>query len=693
MADRIEGLSIGLDLDSMGLERSLGEIQRSFKSLGSSIKVDMNNLKYGEKNVESYKKTIESLDGTITKQRKNLSDLKAKHEDAVRVQGANSKAAQKLASEYNKQADNLNMLERQLENANTELKQLQDEQRIAGSNWTKFGDQAEKAGDRISGIGNGLKNFGSQFSMAVTAPILGGFAAVTKGTEDFRADMARLETNAEGAGVGVDVVSEAMERLSGISDETDSNVEAISNLLATDLSEGGMLKAMDALSGAAIKFSDTLKIEGLADGLQETLATGAAIGPFAEMLERSGVNLDTFNDGLAASIKNGTEENYILQQLSDLGLAKVNEKYRENNKELVESREASMRFQESMADLGTLLTPIATTITNGITSIVERFNSMSDGAKKATLVFAGIGAAIGPVITFIGMFIAAIGSIVKAFGPVSRAIAQAGGLLKWLRLGLVALSGPVGITVGVITALTGGFIALYKNSEGFRGMIGTLIEKLKELGGNILDSLKRVVSVVVDFFKGQLKVLQDFWSQNSESIMGALQNIGKFVSVIFTGIVNVIQFAMPFVLSIIQSVWSNIKGVISGALKIIMGLVQTFAGLLTGDFSKMWDGVKKIFSGALQLIWNGVQLMFWGKMLKGIVGLGKTLTSTFKSMWTGIRNTFSTFIKSIVNFVKNSFNSMRGGITNTFTGIRNFLTGIWKISCKLCKIKFQQFKK
>ena len=45
--------------------------------------------------------------------------------------------------------------------------------------------------------------------------------------------------------------------------------------------------------------ADTLNTEGIADGIQETFATGRAVGMFGELLERSGVNLDDFNAGLA----------------------------------------------------------------------------------------------------------------------------------------------------------------------------------------------------------------------------------------------------------------------------------------------------------------------------------------------------------------------------------------------------------
>src|SRR5699024_7047347 len=100
--------------------------------------------------------------------------------------------------------------------------------------------------------------------------------------------------------------------LSAISDETDSNVEAVSNLLATGFDDNQLLEAIDALSGAVIQFPDTLKIESLSDSLEETLATGEATGQFGEMIERLGLSLEEFNEGLTAAQESVEATNYVL---------------------------------------------------------------------------------------------------------------------------------------------------------------------------------------------------------------------------------------------------------------------------------------------------------------------------------------------------------------------------------------------
>lgn len=134
-----------------------------------------------------------------------------------------------------------------------------------------------------------------------------------------------------------------------------------------------------------------------------------------------------------------------------------------------------------------------------------------------------------------------------------------------------------------------------------------------------------------------------------------------------------------------KSVWGNIKGVIDGGLKVIMGLIKVFSGLFTGDFSKMWEGIKDLFKGAIQFIWNFVQLMFWGKLLKGVVGFVKGFSKPIGAMWTSIKDLFSRVINWIVEFVKNSFTKMKDTIAKISSGIQKGLDTAWNFILNIFK--------
>lgn len=224
-----------------------------------------------------------------------------------------------------------------------------------------------------------------KMAAATVAGITSGVAVALESTEELRNDLARLDTNARSAGVGLYVTRKAMQELAKFSNETDSNVEAISNLLASGLNEKQLMQALDALSGAAIKFSDTLKIEGLADGFEETLATGMGVGPFGELVERLGYNLDDFNAGLQQAKKNGTELQYVMEFLDKTGLSKIKQTFEETNPDLVTANQQTYLMQQRMAKLGGVLQPVANRLL-GITKAGQvRNNSLMDLAGQGEL--------------------------------------------------------------------------------------------------------------------------------------------------------------------------------------------------------------------------------------------------------------------------------------------------------------------
>ena len=184
-------------------------------------------------------------------------------------------------------------------------------------------------GPAASGITNLVSGFGgASASAAAMAGIVGGasVAAVValtsainslfEKTEEMREGFARLQVNAESMGVSIETVRSGMEEFNVVSDDFNANTEAMSNLLAAGFEDNNMAEIVERLSDAVIKFPDTLKIESLADGLQETIATKEAVGQFGKLLGRLGINVEEFNEGLKRAAESGKEQQYVLQQLS-----------------------------------------------------------------------------------------------------------------------------------------------------------------------------------------------------------------------------------------------------------------------------------------------------------------------------------------------------------------------------------------
>lgn len=232
-----------------------------------------------------------------------------------------------------------------------------DAAREASRSAREVKDEMDGVGKSISGIGDAIK---TAFSVGFILDTANDLLDIT---QELSGDLSILNTNAENAGVGIDTASDAFVRLNTVSGEADSSVEAISNLLAAGIPEGGLQWAVEGLSNAVTMFPDTLKIESLADSLQETLATGEATGQFGELLDRVGIGAENFTEKMSMLTDETDRQTLVLQALTTGPLAGMYDAWAQANPELVKSRDASMDLQMSLSDLAEQLTPLISDVT------------------------------------------------------------------------------------------------------------------------------------------------------------------------------------------------------------------------------------------------------------------------------------------------------------------------------------------
>ncbi|SHI02540.1 hypothetical protein [Virgibacillus chiguensis] len=484
MAERLEGLSIGLDLETIKVSSGLQDLKSKLTTVNSEMKANMSAFDRGEQSITKYETRIKGLNKKLEVQKAVTDRAYKSYTKMVKEHGEGSKQAEKAAKEYNNQSAALKNLERYVNRTKDEMAKFKEQQRIANSNWTKMGNKLETVGSGFDKAGDKMSSFGQTLSTSVTAPIVGFGTLAVESTRELRQDMARLETNAKQAGTGVDVMEKSMRDLNAITGETDSNVEALSNLMATGMSDNQLLQAVDDLSGAVIKFPDTLKIEGLADGLQETLATGKAIGPFAELLERMGVDLETFDEGLAEATESGDALNYVLDELNDLDLSKVNKEFRETNKELVEGRNAQYDFMDALSELGEKLEPIAARATASVAEIIDKFNELEPEVQDNILKFAGLTAAAGPTLAIFGKLTTGTGALIKGMGSLSKKIGVAKGTGAAASIARLGKGGVVGLAIAGVAALG---IGIYKLTEKSKESKEVNIDLAKSLSDQATD--------------------------------------------------------------------------------------------------------------------------------------------------------------------------------------------------------------
>lgn len=343
-------------------------------------------------------------------------------------------------------ADGSVIIDTALDNSGIErdLKDTKRQAAKAGDSVKEYGDEFKKAAKKSreskSNVEKDLKDIKGSLDVLTGALSIGFFAdfatSLIDSTNELSGDLSMLSQNAQNAGVGLSAAEEAFKRLNTVSGEADSSVEAVSNLLAAGVPENKMLDAVEGLSNAVITFPDTLKIESLADSLQETLATGEATGQFGELLDRLGIGAEAFTSNLQGITDESDRLDYALSVLNQGSLKGVYDGWAQANPELVAGRDATLEMQEAMAELAEEIKPIVTDVTELATGITGWVAHNVDIENLFQLIVAGVTAigAIKAIETIKSLYL-----MVSSLGS-AAALAQAQSVLLFAGIGLVALA-------------------------------------------------------------------------------------------------------------------------------------------------------------------------------------------------------------------------------------------------------------
>ena len=589
----VDELVIKWSMDSKKFDEGLSNMNRSMNLLKSEFGATSSKLQQFGSETDKLKNKQDYLNNAIEIQKAKVDTLKKAYDKQVEATGENSKEAENLAIKLNNQVKYYNNLQRELEETNKELN-------IQNSAWNKVSKGLDNAANKIKGFGGKLSSLGGTLTSRVTGPLTAAFAVLTEGTKELRLDLSKLEANVKSAGKNVEETNEQFTYLAAITGEADSSIEALSNLLSAGLSETQMQQAINNLSGAIIKFPDTLKIESLADSLQETLATGEATGQYGELLERLGVNLETFNEGLQEATENGTAQQYALDALAQNGLSNLNEEYRINNKELIENARAQEELKIKTAELGEKLAPLLTTLTEFATKALGAFTSLDKETQDKLIKVAIAVAALGPLITVIGTVIKIIGSVVTIFSTVSGAIAvvttgveAATPAIATLASAIGVLTSPITLIIAAIAAAIAVGVLLWKNWDtikekasqiwgnikskveehggGIKGVIGAVGEANKVLWSKAFNAMDNVTGGSLTKIKNKitegLNNIKSKFQEHGGGIKGIVGAVGEANKVLWSKAFNAMDNATGGSLT-------KLKNKISSGLNVVKGFFQ-----------------------------------------------------------------------------------------------------------------------
>lgn len=375
-AKNIKGITVEIGGDVQPLSQALKDVNQKTKDLASELRIVDKLLKLDPSNTTLLAQKQTLLNKEIGQTEEKLGILKKAYDNTTPEE-----VGEEAFRELERQ---IIASEQKLGGLKSELDSVSQGAEETGEAAQKIGEGAEKSSEGVKKLSAGAVAAFAAIGAAIVATVkkLGSFMTDSvEASRELRMDLSKLEQNAIQAGLGMDDINGYLDEFVGLTNETDSSVEALSNLLATGFKGEGLSEAVEAISGAVIRFPDTLKIESLADSLQETIATGKATGQFAELLDRVGVSADAFSEELSKCSTQAQRQERVLQTLAKTGLANVSKQYKAANGEMMAYSTAQLKYERAVASLGKAMQPVMAKWKDALAGIAEQMAKLASSTK------------------------------------------------------------------------------------------------------------------------------------------------------------------------------------------------------------------------------------------------------------------------------------------------------------------------
>lgn len=289
----------------------------------------------------------------------------------------------------------------QLTNARTKAKQLQKELEDTDRELEELGRDSRRAGDQLEdNLGEAAEETESKLQKLARSveESLGGMKKlqrisvavdIVRGAWDVGESIANyvqsatedgmrkamVQYNITAAGGNLAASMPLVNQYAALWSDKESAYEAVANLVAAGYTDASLANMGRYVGGAAIKFQNTLKIESLADSIQESLAQGKLTGQAAELVNRlskdTKISEEQVNEQLAEAKKHGNEKVALEAYLRNAGLDTYYDDFVKQNKAMIESATAPQKFNTALNELAVTTLPLLTPALDGLTNVVE----------------------------------------------------------------------------------------------------------------------------------------------------------------------------------------------------------------------------------------------------------------------------------------------------------------------------------
>lgn len=574
----------------------------------------------------------------------------------------------------------------------------------------KAEDASSKIGKAFSAMGSGIaKGVGAGAQIAAKSIAAIGAAAATgvtaflataESTREYRQELAKLTNMAAQVGTSSDYIKDKWMSMSAVLGDEGAVTEGLNNIMAAGFTTQESIDGItQVLEGAALKWKDTLKFEGLADGLQETLAVGEATGSFAEMLERSGIVLDDFNAGLAACSTEAQKQDYIMKTLADTGLAEVSKAYRDANGDIINAEMAQAKLTDKIAQVGAVAEPIMTTLKvlaadllDAVMPFVELIGSGLQGAltgsadaagKLAEGLSGGIGVILDTIVGMLPTIISTLSSLVPAvLSSISDVIGQI--------LNVISNQGPelIGLVLDILLELMKMIV------DNAPLLVEAIVSLLNSLMGHLPEFLTSLITLVINLVTSLVEQLPIILPQLLNGVVSLINELVKQLPIIlpilvqalisiFNAIVGMLPTLLPTLINLLISIVNTLLEQIDIILPMLIDSIILILDAIIEALPTILEALISALPVILQAVWDTIVSVFmnlpdwFGQLFQGAVDIIKRVFSVietfFSSIWTNVKNVFA----PVGNWFSEKFTAAKEGIKNAWSSVTGWFSEKW----------------
>jgi hypothetical protein len=426
----------------------------------------------------------------------------------------------------------------------------------------KLVDAFSEVERKASVFGKAMKSTGKKLSLSLTLPLAVAGGAAVKFASDFQESMNKVDVAFGKSKKEVKDFAKTTLKQFGIAEGSALDMAALFGDMATSMglnqsAASDMSTSLVGLAGDLASFKNI--------GIDQ--ATTALAGVFTgetESLKRLGIvmtqtNLESFamERGMNANIKTMTQAQKVALRYKFIMEATSNAQGDFGRTSGGAANQMRI-FQESLKELsakfGQVILPVFTKLVSFANGLLQKFSELSPTTKKLIVVFAGIAAALGPVLYILGTLV----TLAPAIGTA-----------------LTVMMGPIGLIIAGLTAIS---VVIYKNWAGIKSALVKIGNYFIELYNNSLP-IQLAVNTLIMNFKNMLAVGKFVFSTFSTIIKTFANN---FIT-LFKGIGDILMGVFTFDKDKIVQGFSDLTSGLKNNVTSAFDAIKTDASILGGS--------------------------------------------------------------------------------------------------------------